>query len=418
MSAEAQLVRLAQGWLSNGPSSLIQLCIFDWAACAIAGMNEPVAELLTPEGEGAAQVFGRFPMSAPNAALINGTMGHALDYDDTHFDHIGHTSAVIMPAVTAVAQDHALPGMSRVIDAALVGSEAAVRVGKWLGRDHYQTGFHQTATAGAFGATVALARLLQLDRATTTHAIGLTATMASGLKGQFGTMGKPLNAGLAARAAVEAVTWAKAGMTSDPQGLESFGATHHGIRDEDAWNDEEPWVINRISHKFHACCHGLHPMLEALKSVDLPADTIEAIEVATHPRWMQVCNQPAPDTGLGVKFSYRHTAAMAVHGISTAQIGSYSDAIAKDSDLVAFREKVMVVADADLSETQSRIRVQMADGTEQVARHDLDVPLPLGDRQAKLRDKAVALLGAAKAEHLWNAVTSHDLDAVFDVADT
>jgi 2-methylcitrate dehydratase PrpD len=395
----------------------MNLCLYDWAACAIAGLNEDVVRCLQPEGEGGAQVFGRFPMSAPNAALINGTMGHALDYDDTHFDHIGHTSAVIMPAVIAMAQDQVLDGTSRVLDAAMVGSEAAVRVGKWLGRDHYQVGFHQTATAGAFGATVALARLLQMDRAEIHHAIGLTATMASGLKGQFGTMGKPLNAGLAARVAIESVTWAKAGMTSDPRGLDDFAATHHGQMDETAWDDEEPWVINRISHKFHSCCHGLHAALEALETLRVDADDIASIAIATHPRWMTVCNQPSPDSGLGVKFSYRHTAAMAVHGISTAKIDNYSDAVARDPLLVAFRDKVNVTADGNLSEMQARVQVTLNDGSGLSEEHDLNAPLTLEVREARLRDKAGMLIGSAKATALWAALEARDLNAIFDAAE-
>ncbi len=415
MSAQDQLIRLAQGWLGNGPSRLMYLCLYDWIACAIAGMDEPAAKLLQPEGEGAAQVFGRFPMSAPNAALINGTMGHALDYDDTHFDHIGHTSAVIMPAVLAMAQDQMLDGTSRVLDAALVGSEAAVRVGKWLGRDHYQIGYHQTATAGAFGATVALSRLMQLKRPQIHHALGLTATMASGLKGQFGTMGKPLNAGLAARTAIEAVTWAKAGMTSDPEGLESFAATHHGMRDEAAWTDEDPWMISRISHKFHACCHGLHAALEAIGDMRVDGDDIAGMTITTHPRWMSVCNQPSPDTGLGVKFSYRHTAAMAVHGISTANIASYSDATARDPLLVAFRDKVAVVADESLSEMQARVQVTLKNGSGLTESHDLNTPMTLEAREVRLRDKAGALLGSTKASALWDALATHDTNAIFDV---
>ena len=415
MSAQDHLVRLAQGWLGGGPARLMQLCLYDWAACAIAGLDEDVVRHLQPEGEGRAQVFGRFPMSAANAALINGTMGHALDYDDTHFDHIGHTSAVIMPAVLAMAQDQILTGTARIVDAALVGSETAVRVGKWLGRDHYQLGYHQTATAGAFGATIALARLLKMERAQIHHAVGLTATMASGLKGQFGTMGKPLNAGLAARVAVEAVTWARAGMTSDPDGLESFRATHHGMADDTAWDDDEPWMINRISHKFHACCHGLHAMLEALANLKVVADEIEAIEIATHPRWLTVCNQVAPDSGLGIKFSFKHTAAMAVHGISTGQIASFSDKIACDRRLIAFRDRVTVIADESLSEMQSRVHVTLTGGTGLTETCDLNVALPLSVREARLRSKAVDLLGTAKATALWAALESGDTDAIFDI---
>lgn len=415
MNAQSHLVRLAQGWLGNGPTRLMHLCFYDWIACAMAGMDEPAAKLLQPEGEGGAQVFGRFPMSAPNAALINGTMGHALDYDDTHFDHIGHTSAVIMPAVLAMAQDQMLDGTSRILDAALVGSEAAVRVGKWLGRDHYQIGFHQTATSGAFGATIALCRLLQLKRPEIVNAIGLTATMASGLKGQFGTMGKPLNAGLAARTAVEAVTWAKAGMTSDPDGLKSFAATHYGQRDETAWDDDDPWLINRISHKFHACCHGLHATLEALGDLRVDGDDIEALTITTHPRWLSVCDQPAPKTGLEVKFSYKHTAAMAVHGISTAAIAHFSDATARDPLLVAFRDRVTVVGDDSLSEMQARVQITLKDGTKLSEEHDLNAPITLNAREVRLRDKAGALLGSSKAAALWSALEAHDSNAIFDI---
>lgn len=416
MSVEANLVRLAQGWVGGGPTSLMKLCLFDWAACAIAGRNEPVVTTLlnTCEAHGASSIFQGDTYDAATAALINGTMGHALDYDDTHFDHIGHTSAVIMPAVLAVAQDQLLTMTSRVLDAALLGSEAAVRVGIWLGRDHYQIGFHQTATAGAFGATVALCRLLQLDRQQTTHAIGLTATMASGLKGQFGTMGKPMNAGLAARVAVEAVTWAKAGITSDPSGLAHFGASHHGQANDAAWDDEDAWKIARISHKFHACCHGLHAMLESLEPVDIAADAIKMVTIHTHPRWMTVCNQPAPDTGLGVKFSFRHTAAMSFNGIDTARIENFSDAVAKDPACIALRDKVNVAADPTLSEMQARVDI-VYDGGETTVSHDLDAPMALDARETRLRAKARAILGEARANDLWSAINSGDTTALFDV---
>ena len=400
MQVEDHLIRLATLPVDDGPLELMRLCLFDWAACAMAGQDEPVSQMLAMQAgvEGDASVLGGGQTSAADAALINGTTGHALDYDDTHFDHIGHTSAVIMPAVLALAEDQMLPKMGPVIEAALVGSEAAVRFGIWLGRGHYNAGFHQTATTGAIGAAIAGARLLALSPEQSRSAIGLAATGASGLKGQFGTMGKPLNAGLAARCGVESVLWAQAGISSDPRGVTQFGATHHGAGDPAAW-DDEPWKMTRISHKFHACCHGLHAMLEALRGV---SGDVATITVHTHPGWMSVCNKAAPTTGLEAKFSYRLAAALAVSGRDTSDFMQFSDEAAQDTALHMLRDQVTVVADDALTETQTRIVLTLADGTRLEKAHDLAKPLTLEVRETRLRDKAHALLGR-EAPALWAA---------------
>tara|TARA_R110002051_G_scaffold57104_2_gene105795 strand:+ start:19514 stop:20731 length:1218 start_codon:yes stop_codon:yes gene_type:complete len=396
MSPEDQLVALSQRELQDGPVDLIRLCLFDWAVCAIAGREEPVAQILSHQSD----------VSFGNTALVYGTMGHALDYDDTHFDHIGHTSAVVMPAVLAAAQMAGICDLDHVVKAALLGAEAAVRVGLWLGRDHYQVGFHQTATSGAIGAAVGCAHLLNLSEPQTRHAIGLAATGASGLRGQFGSMGKPLNAGLAARCAVESAVWAQAGMTSDPQGVAQFGATHHGQANDSAWDVAEPWKIARINHKFHACCHGLHAMLEALQTVK---GDVVAVVVQTHPRWMSVCNKPAPDTGLGVKFSYAMTAAMALSGVSTAAIIGFSDQTAKDPALVTLRDKVTVHASDQLTEMQARVAIDYADGRSETVFHDLQIPLPMAEREIRLEKKARAVVGADRSGALWAAVQGDDV---------
>ncbi|WP_299725596.1 MmgE/PrpD family protein [uncultured Tateyamaria sp.] len=398
----ALLLEYARAEPPSDVRAVMELSVLDWAACGIAGQAEggfgPWAAGLDGQGE-ATRFDGRLDTPA-QAALVNGTLSHALDYDDTHFAHIGHPSVVVVSAALAVAQTQG-GGMARMVDAALIGAEAAVAVGLWLGRGHYQVGYHQTATAGAFGATVAAARLLGLEAEQLRHALGLCATMASGLKGQFGTMGKPLNAGLAARTGVEAAMWARAGMTSAPDGLAGplgFGETHHGAGDPVAFE----WRMGAVSHKFHACCHGLHATLEAVRDIDLAG--AKAITVHTHPRWMSVCNQPAPDTGLSAKFSYAHVLAMAAHGRDTGDIAAFSDACAQDPALVAFRNRVRVVADEGLSEMQARVEVDGA-----VHNHDLDAALPFEARAARVRAKAHALVGD-RAEALRQAITRGDLE--------
>ena len=144
------------------------------------------------------------------AALANGAISHALDYDDTHFAHVGHPSVGVLPAALALGEARGASAPA-VLDAFLIGAEASIRIGLVLGRAHYERGFHQTATAGAFGATVAAAHVLGLSREATRQALSLVSTRASGLKSQFGSMGKPFNAGVAASNGVEAAELAELG---------------------------------------------------------------------------------------------------------------------------------------------------------------------------------------------------------------
>lgn len=395
--------------------AVLRLSLVDWAAVGLAGREEPVARSLrrlAAEEGGAAQasVIGAAARApARMAALVNGATSHALDYDDTHFLQIGHTSVAVLPAALALAERSGASGAA-LIDAALIGSEVACRVGDWLGRAHYQAGFHQTATSGAIGAAAASARLLGLDAARTAHAFGVVATRASGLKSQFGTMGKPYNAGLAAANGVEAALLAADGFVSRPDGLDGpqgFGATHAGEARAAALDGfGETFVFERVSHKFHACCHGLHAMLEALRAAGpVDPEAVERVEVATHPRWLSVCDLPAPRTGLEAKFSYRLTAAMALAGRDTAALDAFSDAACADPALLALRDRVVVAADPALADTAARVVVRLADGRTAAAAHDLDAPAPLETRRARVRAKTEALLGDGAAP-LWAAVES------------
>jgi len=218
--------------------NIARLSLLDWFAVSLAGTEEPVSkivrELIISEGgTGRATVFGTHECFPPRAAaLSNGATSHALDYDDTHFVHIGHPSVGVIPAATAIAQQINC-SRQQWLDASLIGMEVACRVGDWLGRDHYQKGFHQTATSGSIGATAAVARLMELTVEQTCHALGLAATRTSGLKCQFGTMGKPYHAGMAASNGVEAGQLALAGFVSKPDALEceqGLAWTHHGTR--------------------------------------------------------------------------------------------------------------------------------------------------------------------------------------------
>jgi 2-methylcitrate dehydratase PrpD len=419
MTITDQLISFATKTVPTEAAAMMSLSVYDWAACGIAGTREAdfhdFKNFQLRTGSGLCTVLGGGTATAATAALINGTLSHALDYDDTHFAHIGHPSVAVLPAIIALGQEvHA--DMEAVIDAATLGVEASILTGIWLGRSHYQVGYHQTATAGAFGATLAACRLLGLDKDEVRTALGLCASMASGIKEQFGTMAKPLNAGLAARSGVEAALWAQAGLTASADGLAGplgFGPTHHG-EDVDVALPKKIWHIQSISHKFHACCHGLHAMLEALGEGGLEPDNIDSLSIRTHPRWMSVCNIEAPKTGLEAKFSYRQTAAMTILGYDTAGIESYTDEITQDAAINTLRERIKVTEDTRLSETQSEITVHLHQGGLRRLKHDLMTPMSIEVRAAKLQAKACALVGKTQAEALWQAAQGETLSGLTD----
>lgn len=399
--------------------AIARCSLLDWAAVGRAGIDEPVARIvreaaLADGGRAEAHVFGSVQaLPARAAALVNGATSHALDYDDTHFDYIGHPSVAIFPAALAMAERLDASGAA-FLDAALVGLETACRVGRWLGMSHYQHGFHQTATAGSFGAAAACARLLGLDADRSAHALGIAATRAAGLKSQFGTMGKPYHAGTAAANGVEAALLAAAGFVSRPDALEceqGFGDTHAGANadvDTVLAGLGTVFRFERVQYKLHACCHGTHAALEALATLRaahaLPPEAIERITLTVHPRWLRVCNLEQPRTGLEAKFSYRLTAAMVCGGLDTGALATYTDAACERPDLVALRDRVRLATDESLPDTASRVTVRLKDGRELAQSHDLDAELPLAAQQARLRTKAAALLGRSDADALWRAI--------------
>jgi 2-methylcitrate dehydratase PrpD len=410
---------------------VLRLSLLDWCAVARAGVDEPVSRIVRAmiEAEGGtpdATVIGS-PGKCPAraVALANGATSHALDYDDTHFDYIGHPSVAIMPAALAVAEKVGASGRE-FLDAALIGVETACRVGAWLGSRHYLHGFHQTATSGCFGATAAVARLLRLDVERTRHALGLAATRASGLKSQFGTMGKPYNAGIAAANGVECATLASLGFVSRPDGLEceqGFAATHAGEQRDIVAVLAGLGAMFRfetVQHKLHACCHGTHATLEALIAARTKyspvVEDIESVAVFVSPHWLKVCDIPAPKTGLEAKFSYRLTSAMALAGYNTGALATFTDAICVDQKLVLLRDRVTAEGDPALNDTSARVRITMKSSAAIEEFCDLDRPLPIATRKTKVRAKASSLVGAVNAGAMWDAISNLDLISARDFA--
>ena len=414
------LVQRPNAYMSERGLTMARFSLLDWIICGYAGRTEPVSRKMrqfaeSESGRQVASVFGGGLAPARMAALVNGATSHALDYDDTHFGHVGHLSVGIYPAALAVGEEQNAH-LDQVIEAFLLGAEAAIRIGSTLGRAHYNQGFHQTATAGAFGATVAASRLYGLDAGQLRAALGLCATRASGLKSQFGTMGKPYNAGLAASNGVECAALARLGLTSADDGLwgaQGFVETHRPMSSTPGGDDpairEAPLasglcLFEDNKYKLHACCHGLHAMIEALQvavAQGIGLQDVATLTLRTNPRWLKVCDIKAPRSGLEVKFSYAWLAGMVLRGDRTGDDRVYTDALARDPDLADFALRLKVVGDAHVSDLRVEGQLRLQDGRDVPLAHDLAMPVPLDQLANKLRRKACDILPSVGQE-LWD----------------
>jgi 2-methylcitrate dehydratase PrpD len=398
---------------------IVRQCVLDWLGVTLAGGREPAAVIALAAlrddhpGDRGATVVGSLTRLPPaEAALVNGTASHALDYDDVNAVMIGHPTVAVLPAVLALAETRHSTG-AQVIEAFAAGYEAQCRIAAAAGPGPYQRGFHATATIGTFGAAAACARLLGLDAGHTAVALGLAATQAAGIKSMFGTMTKPLHAGKASANGILAARLAAGGFTAHPAAIETGqGFAEVSGADLDlSWADREPpggWFLRQNLFKYHASCFETHSMIEGLRRLlaqeRFTARDVEAVIVHANAMQLRMCAIPEPVTGLETKFSLRHLAAMTVAGLDTAAASAFSDECANDRKLVAQRARVRVEPDGP-ARGATPVEVRLADGRTLTAAEDVFVPASdLAAQYAALRAKfdalAVPVLGAGRAVRL------------------
>ncbi|WP_428391190.1 MmgE/PrpD family protein [Lichenicoccus sp.] len=380
-------------------AAVAKQCLLDWIGVSLAGRHEPLVnilmdELALPNRPDGCAVLGRSTrLRIDDAVLINGAMGHALDFDDVIIP-MGHPTVPVAPVVFALAE-HGNHSGQDVIAAFIVGVEAECRVSHLMGPSHYARGWHGTATFGTFGAAMAACRLLGVsDPRTIANAFGIAATQAAGLKASIGTMCKPLHAGKAAQNGLLAARLAARGFTSDPDTLGSpqgFADTASTTVDLDGALAERnmPWIAQAL-FKYHAACYLTHDTIEAanmlrIEETVLPA-AIERVTVRVPRDYLRICNIAEPATGLECKFSLRMTAAMALAGEDTFDETLFSDATARRADLVALRDRVMI--DPTQTGRASSVEVVLKDGRTLVRTSDVSQPLAdLDAQQAKVERK-------------------------------
>jgi 2-methylcitrate dehydratase PrpD len=403
-------------------ADLVRQSLKDTLAVTLAGASEALPQQLCADalredaGCGPASIIGSGKrLGLRQAALVNGAAAHALDFDDVNLSINGHPSAVIWPAVLAVAQARDSSG-EQAFMAFLSGYEFACRVGRVVEPGHYDRGYHATSSVGVLGATLACARLMQFTQDQALHAVGIAATMASGLKAMFGTPCKPLHAGLAARNAVEAVLWAQQGLTSRPDILEcerGFARTlSPDFRVQDALDEPDRMWIRENLFKYHAACYGTHSAIEAalaLRRRGIRVDDIHRICIRVEKVADTTCNIADPRTPTEAKFSLRLAVAMALLGLDTGDLDLFSTDTIGRADLQRLRQMTQVELVDGWSTMDSEVILTLGDASQVAERMDTGLPCRdlvwQGERLAgKFTRLTTPVLGPAGSAQLAQAI--------------
>ncbi len=274
--------------------------VLDTIGCIVAGAPDDAARAVrravSAWGDGPCTVIGQSArLAAPWAAMANGTAAHALDFDDSFPPVSGHSSAVLVPALLALAESLDASGHA-VLDAYIVGLEIQARIGQAVNLEHYRRGWHSTSTVAAIGTAAGCARLMGLDAAGMGNAISIAVSTAAGSKRQFGSMVKPMHAGMAAKNAVMAAGLAARGMAGNAEPLDGKWGFRELFAGPDSPGFElalkslgAPLAIEEfgLSPKIYPCCASTHRALDGVLAMraqnGLRADDVERISTVVPP---------------------------------------------------------------------------------------------------------------------------------------
>ncbi|MHA1164672.1 MAG: MmgE/PrpD family protein [Alphaproteobacteria bacterium] len=403
--------------------------LLDWLGCSIAGSREPLVGILLEELGGETQGPCTLLASGQrarlhDAALINGAMAHALDYDDVNRRLHGHPTACIAPAVMALGELMSANGKD-LLTSFIAGTEIACSLGAMCEEGHYEVGFHATGTLGTFGAAAAAARLMQLDADTTALALGIAASQAAGLKANFGTMTKPLHAGKAAMNGLLAARLAARGFTASETAIEGAhgfaqaqvpGFEPGPIRPE----AQAPYAVEQMLYKFHASCFLTHSTLNAIRALraehGFGLDDVEAATLKVRSTHASVCCIPEPVSGLEIKFSIVHLAAMGLDGADTSALEIFSDENANDPRYTQARGRIRLDLSEDMDRSEAVVTVKLKDGRELRGEDNVGVPATDTNEQwerlsAKFSSLSTPVAGAERTAELLQRIGTLEKEA-------
>ncbi len=416
------------------PNDVVQLSrgfILDGLGVALAGSTDECSRIVQSHirhaaGRGESSILGT-ALSAPvaKAALANGVAGHAMDYDDTQlstskeavYGLLTHPTTPVLAAVLAIGEREKISGKEFVL-AYLLGVEVECRIADAIHPRHYQSGFHSTATMGGLGAAMAVGKILRLKEAQLITTLGIAASMAAGLRENFGTMTKPLHAGRAAENGVNAALLARDGFTAATNILEA----RRGFFNAMAGGYDESKICGRLGAPYFMKEPGIsikpypsgslsHPaqdlILDLVRQHDFSAGDIERIDVGTNSNVPNALIYPMPKTALEGKFSIPFCMAIAVLE-RKAGIAQFQDRKVRDKKVIELMKRVTLYVDDELEklgydQVRSRIRIALKNGRTIEGRYDVarghpEKPMSWADLGDKFRDCAALVLADKNVE--------------------
>lgn len=359
----AQFIR--DSLLSSIPGDAVEKAkksIADTIGVMLAGAGSEVAPPLRryvteTAVQGSTSVLGTNIQTSPEvAALINGTLGHALDFDDVLTMMTAHPSSTIVAALLADASRLTIGGR-KFLEAYIVGIEIGAKIGLGMTVGHFGRGFHPQGTLCIFAGLGALAKLRAFDVQATQMAFGIAGSLTSGLRRNVGTMTKPLHAGWAARSALVAANLARCGFTAALDIMEAnngFFSTY-GVESSDpnitCDSLGNPWAIvdPGIALKRFPCCYASHRAMDGvlalIQKMQITAANLEKVECRYPPgATVSIRGYPRPRTGLEAKFSLEYSVAAGIlDGGYTLE--SFSDTAVMRREIQPLLEKIRITED-------------------------------------------------------------------------
>jgi 2-methylcitrate dehydratase PrpD len=360
--------------------------IIDWLATALAGSNEEAGSVLHAyadeiSGSSHANIIGTLTKaSVDNAAFINGSLGHLLDYDDMGFSH---PTTCILPGLLALADKNNFSG-SQILLALIIGYEVFEKL-SFSARPYEgslrRRGYHPTSLYGTIAGAAASSKILGLNVQQTKRALGIAGSMASGLSQNFGTWVKGMHGGNSSRAGVVSATLASKGYYADEEILEGDHGFFHAIHTEGNYdiakvteNLGNPWAIVSpgLSVKQYPCCGGNHRALDAalliMKENNLNYEQIESLTAHCHPDLINLLRFMKPEKGFNGKFSLDYNMAAAIV-FGEVKIHTFSDKTANDPRMrEAMESKIIIETHPDWTHEQTSqgtpIVIKTTDGKE------------------------------------------------------
>lgn len=415
-------------------------CVLDGLGLMLAGSDQPCTTIVKRQSMGLGNLSEATALgaemnklAAPLAALVNGTAGHAMDWDDTQlsvtpdriYGLLTHPTIPPLAAGLAVSEKIGKVSGKDFLTAFLAGFEVECKIAEAIRPDHYKKGFHSSGTVGTFGAAMAVGKLLGLSEHQLCHALGSAASMAAGIRVNFGTMMKPVHVGRAAFNGTTAALWAADGFEACPDGLDGqwgfFQVTGGGFDQEKIvgrFGKPHTIIDPGVSIKPYPCGVLTHPSMDAMLALirehNIKSDdVVEVVLFAGHNILNPIRYQIAQNE-LQAKFCMPFLLSAIIIS-RRAGVTEFTDQYVNSEPVQAMMRRVRTEFDPVIEakgheKIRSRVEVMMKDGRRLVRdsgeayRGGPDNPLSDKDLQAKFTDCSEKLLNEKIRQEIFAAV--------------